>query len=106
MLKKSGDDMLRKQVRKYYREFKQYYDALRKSGVGSQNLPPRPVMPNRISELICGAKTRAGTPCKRKDLYCNLRCRLHGGFSTGPRTAEGKKRSALNGLVPKMKRTP
>ena len=24
--------------------------------------------------MICGAKTRAGTPCKRRDLYCAGRC--------------------------------
>ncbi|WP_366140981.1 HGGxSTG domain-containing protein [uncultured Desulfovibrio sp.] len=47
---------------------------------------------------------RAGTPCKRKDLYGNGRCRLHGGLSTGPRTEEGKRRSAANGRRPKRKR--
>jgi hypothetical protein len=31
----------------------------------------------------CGAKTRAGTPCKGKAMY-NGRCRMHGGKSTGP----------------------
>lgn len=41
---------------------------------------------------ICGAKTRAGTPCKRTDLYASGRCRLHGGLSTGPRTQAGKER--------------
>lgn len=45
---------------------------------------------------ICGAKTRSGTPCKRKDLLKGGRCRLHGGLSTGPKTLEGKRRSALN----------
>jgi hypothetical protein len=36
----------------------------------------------------CGARTRAGTPCLRWSMP-NGRCRLHGGCSTGPRTAEG-----------------
>lgn len=45
---------------------------------------------------VCGAKTRAGTPCQRKDLLKGGRCRLHGGMSTGPITLEGKRRSALN----------
>lgn len=45
---------------------------------------------------ICRAKTREGTPCKRKDLLKGGRCRLHGGLSTGPKTLEGKRRSALN----------
>ncbi|MDX8384772.1 MAG: HGGxSTG domain-containing protein [Ghiorsea sp.] len=38
----------------------------------------------------CGAKTRAGTPCKRRDLYNAGRCKLHGGLSTGATTKEGK----------------
>lgn len=44
----------------------------------------------------CGAKTRSGTPCQRRDLLKGDRCRLHGGLSTGPKTLEGKQRSALN----------
>ena len=52
----------------------------------------------------CGAKTRKDTPCKRKDIqYPSGRCILHGGMGTGPKTTEGKKRSALNGF---KKRTP
>ncbi|WP_232341280.1 HGGxSTG domain-containing protein [Burkholderia pseudomallei] len=31
----------------------------------------------------CGAKTRAGTPCKRSPLAGKRRCKLHGGTSTG-----------------------
>ena len=31
----------------------------------------------------CGAKTRAGTPCKRPPLAGKRRCKLHGGASTG-----------------------
>ncbi len=41
---------------------------------------------------ICGAKTRAGTPCKNSPMK-NGRCRMHGGKSTGPRTPEGLERS-------------
>ena len=29
----------------------------------------------------CGAKTRAGTPCKRRARWPHGRCRLHGGLS-------------------------
>ena len=36
----------------------------------------------------CGAKTRRGTPCQCPAMG-NGRCRLHGGLSTGPKTAEG-----------------
>lgn len=69
-------------------------------------LPDYPSIPPEAIGLKCGAKTRAGTPCKRKDLFDNGRCRLHGGLSTGPLTAKGKKRSALNGFCPKKKQTP
>lgn len=41
-------------------------------------------------DATCGARTRAGTPCKRRDIYNSGRCRLHGGLSTGPRTEAGK----------------
>ena len=39
----------------------------------------------------CGAKTRAGGCCAQPAMK-NGRCRLHGGKSTGPRTAEGRER--------------
>ena len=38
--------------------------------------------------LRCGARTRAGGAC-RAPAMANGRCRMHGGRSTGPRTAEG-----------------
>lgn len=40
----------------------------------------------------CEARTRSGGTCKAAGLGCGGRCRLHGGMSTGPRTAEGRKR--------------
>lgn len=55
-----------------------------------------PLFPEECRGMTCGATTRAGTSCKRKDLYRSGRCRLHGGLSTGPKTLEGKRRSALN----------
>src|SRR5208283_2161850 len=42
---------------------------------------------------LCGAKTRAGLPC-REPAMANGRCRIHGGTSTGPRTAAGLARLA------------
>src|ERR1700730_844079 len=36
----------------------------------------------------CGARTRAGPPCKAPAMP-NGRCRMHGGPSTGPRTEAG-----------------
>lgn len=64
-------------------------------------------IPDDLRGLACGAKTRAGTPCKLTSIYDNGRCALHGGCSTGPTTPEGKARAAQNGLSPKTrKRTP
>jgi len=41
----------------------------------------------------CGARTRCGGSCRQPAMR-NGRCRLHGGLSTGPRTAEGRARCA------------
>ena len=41
----------------------------------------------------CGARTRAGACCRQPAMK-NGRCRMHGGLSTGPRTAEGRARCA------------
>lgn len=69
--------------------------------------PPKfPVLPEDLRGLACGAKTRKGTPCKRRDIYQSDRCNLHGGLSTGPRTPEGKAKVALNGRCPKRKQSP
>jgi hypothetical protein len=40
----------------------------------------------------CGAKTRCATACQGPAMS-NGRCRMHGGSSTGPKTAAGLKRS-------------
>jgi hypothetical protein len=42
----------------------------------------------------CLAKTRKGTPCQNPVVTDRNRCRMHGGKSTGPKTAEGKARVA------------
>ena len=42
----------------------------------------------------CLAKTRQGTSCQNPAVTDRNRCRMHGGRSTGPRTAEGKARAA------------
>ena len=49
--------------------------------VGDPNSAPR-----------CGARTRRGAACQAPAM-ANGRCRMHGGASTGPRTAEGLERS-------------
>ena len=43
---------------------------------------------------LCGAKTRSGHPCRKPALKRKRRCRLHGGASSGPKTAAGKARIA------------
>ena len=40
----------------------------------------------------CGARTRGGCPCRAPAIHGKLRCRMHGGRSTGPRTEEGMAR--------------
>ena len=42
----------------------------------------------------CGARTRRGTACQKPPLNGKSRCRLHGGMSSSPRTAEGRARIA------------
>ena len=42
----------------------------------------------------CGARTRAGHPCRMTPQPGSRRCRLHGGLSTGPVTPEGRERIA------------
>ena len=46
-------------------------------------------------ERLCNAKTRSGRPCRAQALLSG-RCRWHGGLSTGPKTPEGRARSAAN----------
>ena len=51
--------------------------------------------PGRFSDARrCGARSkRTGQPCRAPACRGKRRCRLHGGRSTGPRTAEGLQRS-------------
>jgi len=46
----------------------------------------------------CGAKTRVGCACRQPAMK-NGRCRLHGGKSTGARTADGHRRARTARLV-------
>lgn len=54
----------------------------------------RPVVLRPGQRVICGAKTRKGTPCRCKSEPGKRRCKFHGGMSTGPKTAEGRQRIA------------
>lgn len=53
---------------------------------------------NRVGDFTkaprCGARTRRGTQCQCPAM-ANGRCRLHGGLSTGPKTAAGIERIRL-----------
>ena len=48
---------------------------------------------NPASASRCGARTRKGAPCGCPAVRGKKRCRMHGGLSTGPRTAVGLARS-------------
>ena len=97
------DKDLRRKWRRYHEECSKAHEAWRDRDYSYP--PPASIpFPDELRNLTCGARTRAGTPCKRKDLYLNGRCKLHGGLSTGPTTEEGKRKAALNGLNPKRRK--
>ena len=56
-------------------------------------------MPINSKVTLCGAKARRrnGLPCRQPAMK-NGRCRMHGGKCTGPKTREGKRRSAQANL--------
>jgi hypothetical protein len=56
-------------------------------------------MPINSMVALCGAKARQNNhqPCRQPAMK-NGRCRLHGGKCTGPKTPEGKKKSAQANL--------
>ena len=55
-----------------------------------------PIMANQ-ARVICGAKRRRdGQPCQGLSVPGKLRCKWHGGASTGPRTEEGRARAMAN----------
>jgi hypothetical protein len=69
-------------------ELRRRYQAWTRAMAKNERLP----FPSECSDLRCGARTRSGTPCKRRDLYASGRCRLHGGLSTGPKSGPRAKR--------------
>lgn len=46
----------------------------------------------------CGARTAAGTPCKRAPVEGKRRCKLHGGASTGPKQPNSAKNALKHGI--------
>ncbi len=87
--------------RKRFIAYNKICDELREGwasrGYGSP-FPNYPEFPEDLRDLRCGAKTRAGTPCKLNSIYSNGRCKFHGGLSTGAKTKEGKAKVAKNGF--------
>jgi hypothetical protein len=57
-------------------------------------------MPINLKVTLCGAKARQNNnqPCRQPAMLNKERCRLHGGKSTGPKTAAGKLKSAQANL--------
>ena len=51
-------------------------------------------MEDSLERSRCDARTRLGGLCRKYPMKGNRRCRLHGGLSTGPRTAEERARIA------------
>ena len=80
-----------RRLRAYHAECARRHAEWRERGY--QYPPPAHVpMPDDLARMACGARTRAGTPCKQRGIFANGRCKLHGGMSTGPTTAEGRER--------------
>lgn len=91
------NDALRRKWISYWRD---RYTAL---DAGRMDYPP---IPEDLHDLCCGARTRAGTPCKLKGLYRSGRCKLHGGLSTGPKSDAGKAQSSQNAKRMEVKNEP
>lgn len=72
------------------------HSAMMASGLVSEPGDALPAFPDDLRGLTCGAKTRAGGRCRRRDLADSGRCLLHGGRSTGAKTPEGQARSFAN----------
>lgn len=87
----------RKRLIKHYKQCDQLTEEWRERNFAYP--PPNfPKLPDDLKDLCCGARTKStGQPCKRRDIYSNGRCKLHGGLSTGPKTDKGKKASSRNG---------
>ncbi len=96
-----SDELLRKAWRDYFRGYREHTSSPDWPRNGAY-----PPMPLELAGLTCGAKTRAGTPCKRTDLYDSGRCKFHGGLSTGPKSDEGKARARDNGRLGGRPRKP
>lgn len=87
----------RQRWKAHWQEFHQLSSAWQERGY-SGPAPTYPELPDDLIGMTCGAKTRAGKPCKQKTIYSNGRCKFHGGLATGPTTEAGKEQCRINGL--------
>jgi len=109
-----SSDLLRKQwclycelSDRYFRDLEQWRDL--PTEIRIRTPEPRQQItefPEELRGLACGARTRAGHPCRLTSIYQSGRCKFHGGLSTGPTSAAGKRKAAKNGFRPKKKRSP
>ena len=88
-----------KRLKAHYQQGSDLFQAWCDSGYDYRAKPQHIPLPPDLQDMRCGARTKAtGNPCKRKDIYANGRCLLHGGASTGAKTVEGKRKCAANGF--------
>lgn len=91
-----SNDALRERWKAHWREREEVLEQAKALGLlpGAYSLPP---FPDELRDMTCGAKTRAGTPCKQRALYTNGRCKFHGGSATGPTSEAGREQARING---------
>ena len=76
---------------KLFKDYDRMLERLEKEKVSAKRFNQ-----SKRSRQRCGAFARStGKPCRMKAL-ANGRCRLHGGLSTGPKSAEGKQKALMN----------
>lgn len=73
-----------------------YWHRCREAWRTGRHAPP---FPDNLRDMTCGARTKAGTPCRQRALYGSGRCKWHGGLSTGPTTEAGKEQARINGRM-------
>lgn len=63
----------------------------------TMDIQSRPVANSKPTRVRCGAvRHRDGQACQARSEPGKLRCRFHGGMSTGPKTVEGRTRALAN----------
>jgi len=78
------------------KDYRRRLNTLARSLLHERGLPWKEALAKAVSELQCGARTRAGHPCRRKGRGAGGRCEKHGGLSTGAKTPEGRGRLRQN----------